>query len=92
MEIVYAKELTLQEILFDFGAFPPAIAQRSKLLLRFRSHRHSAYFYGRCAVSQPFQAAGAFFRLSEGLGGIFTITVQGFNCLEGCFQKLLSLS
>ena len=56
------------------------------LLLRHRSHRHSSYFYGRCAVSQPFQAAGARFRLAEGLGGIFTVTVQGFNCLAAIFK------
>ena len=47
-----------------FWCISPAIAQRSKLLLRFRSHRHSAYFYGRCAVSQPFQAASARFLFS----------------------------
>ena len=44
-----------------FWCISPAIAQRSKLLLRFRSHRHSAYFYGRCAVPQSFQGEGARF-------------------------------
>lgn len=31
-------------------------------------------------VPQPFQAVSARFRLTEGLCGIFTVAVQGFNC------------
>ena len=54
-------------------------------LLRFRSHRHSAYLYGRCAVSQPRRAASA--RFLSRKSWRFGEPCEVFNCRFGRVPK-----